>query len=283
MKKLDKNVWIILLAVGVFAFVVFLPKMDALICNTKYINKPTMVKKDKDSGIHYDLTIQDKLEIISDYQASVVKQISGTESLEEINNSDANLFGALQREIQTLEQKHIIPVIAEKMDLKDHLTQANYYSISNNTGVAISVPVWELEFKGKDSYSYKFVIDATTYKIYALLLCVKDEDVDNFLLECSKEPKPRETTPEYIFAENMLNKLAVYYEADSGYVSNMSGMNFYCMYNYKDDYKGVNVEIVYTIVNDLTPSGCLDIDGYRYVTMGVPYSVAILGEYNIQY
>lgn len=283
MKKLDKNVWIILLAVGVFILVVFLPKIDAFICNTKYINKPTMVKKDKDGGIHYDLTIQDKLEIVSNNQADVVIQVSGTESIDEINNSDANLFGALQREIKTLEQKRIIPVIKEKMEMKEHLTQANYYSISNNTGIAISVPVWELEFRGEGSYSYRFVIDAATYKIYALLLCVKDEDVENFLAECEKEPKPRETTPEYIFAENMLNKLAVYYEADSGYVSNMYGMDFYSIFNYKDDYKGVNVEIAYNISNVNTPAGSPDINGYRYVMLGVPNVGEILQGYNIQY
>lgn len=284
MKKWNKAVWMVLLAVAVFLFVVFLPKLDALISNAKYINKTTMVKNDQGNGIHYDLSIQDKLEIISSNQVDAVTQIGGTESLEEINKNDNQLLEALEQEIKILEEKRIIPVIKEKNELKEHLKQASYYSISNKTGSVLSVPVWMLEFLGEGSAGYKFVVDAATYKIYALSLCVTDEAIGEFFTQCEKDPKPRETTAEFIFIENMLNKMADYYEADSGYVASMNGLKFYTRLKYKDDFKGVNVDFHYNMMyGGDTLDGVPYFEGYQYVEMYVANGEKILEGYNNKY
>lgn len=282
MKKIDKNVWIILLAAGVFLFIVFLPKIDALISNIKYVNKPIVVKNEKDDGIHYDLSIEDKLEIISSNQTAAMALINKTNSLEEINKNDNLLLPSLQKEITILEEKRIIPVIKEKAEISNYLKGAAYYSISNQGGSILSVPVWVLEFSGKGECNYQFVVDAATYKIYALSLRVNDGMVGDFFKECEKEPKPRETTPEYIFIENMLNKMADYYEADSGYVSYMNELYFRSNLNYKDDFNGVNVEFDYDITYDSVPNGKYYVDGYQYVEMSVVNGENILNGYKRQ-
>lgn len=248
MKKLDKKVWVLLATAGIFLFVEFLPSIGGLILDRKYVNKDTVVKRDNDDGIQFDLSFQDKLSILASFESMPIEIISTT-SVDELSDYDENLLYGLQKQIFYMQNSNMIPRINCTMpELKENFVKASYYNISNQYSSVIGVPVWLLEFKNDTDCVYRFVVDATTKNIYVYSFRLPQEDMQLFWDSCMLEPRMRETTDEYIYMENMLNKMAEYYEAYNGYISysNTYDLDFNCVLNYKGDFEDSSITFAYS-------------------------------------
>lgn len=248
MKKINKMVWVLLAAVAVFLFVEFLPSIAGVISDHKYVNKDTVVKKDKDDGIQFDLSLQDKLSILASFETVPIEIISTT-SVDELSDYDENLLYGLQKQIFYMQNSNMIPMLNCTMpELKENFVKASYYNISNQYSSVIGVPVWLLEFKTDTDCVYRFVVDATTKDIYVYSLKVPQEDMQLFWDSCMLEPRMRETTDEYIYMENMLNKMAEYYDAYNGYISysNSYDLDFTCVLNYTGDFEDTSITFSYS-------------------------------------
>lgn len=214
MKRFFKIGCITLIIAAFFVIAIYLPEMDAGILENRYVNQSILVKQDKqEEGIHYDLPLMDKLSILSSLDAPVLStEILSIHSITNLESQDEALLEGLEHNLSVLEEAGVIPRLVKPEKLRECFDEALYYNISSmeNSGAAVSV--WKLTFYEEGKFGYRFVVDASTYKIYSVYiygydigssLSVKGSDLNGL-----QDGKIEDIG--YIVGE----KLRDYYEAD---------------------------------------------------------------------
>lgn len=212
MKRFLKIGCIALIIAAFFGLAIYLPEVDAGILENRYINQSILVKQDKqEEGIHYDLPLMEKLSILSSMDAPVFStEILSIHSITNLEEQDEALLEGLERELSVLEQAGVIPQLAKSQQLKESFDEALYYNISSVESSGAAVSVWKLTFYREGEFGYRFVIDASTYKIYSV--CIYGYGISEFIEEINFEDLQYGQMEDigYIVGE----KLKEYYEAD---------------------------------------------------------------------
>ncbi len=165
--------WIVTLALAALLVlgVVFLPEYITDQYDTEYLNSYRLYAEKQSDAMNTSLTPAEKLSILGEGDKNIVDVVV-KEDYQELKKNDSRLLERLEEEIIKLEDKSLLPVVSDKLDMKKDYDYARLIAVTVSYKPGKIIYLWKVAFATGYGSDMDFWVDADTYQIYmAELVC----------------------------------------------------------------------------------------------------------------
>lgn len=165
--------WIVTLALAALLVlgVVFLPEYITDQYDTEYLNSYRLYAEKQSDAMNTSLTPAEKLSILGEGDKNIVDVVV-KEDYQELKKNDSRLLERLEEEIIKLEDKSLLPVVSDKLDMKKDYDYARLIAVTVSYKPGKIIYLWKVAFTTGYGSDMDFWVDADTYQIYmAELVC----------------------------------------------------------------------------------------------------------------